>query len=157
MVWLAINVLVTGIGGNASVLMAALNAGALAFRPFTVVRSRGIIFHRSDQVSATEDYDGVISEQVVTEAASSVGIGSIPTPLTEQSADFFVFEPFAGTTTVQGGAGAAVQQGNSIIQFDSKAMRKVDIDDDIVLVAQTNTASQGVDLRITGRILIKLH
>ncbi len=148
-VWVGIDLATAGIGGNASVLLGSLNAAGLAQRPFTVVRSRMTLFHTSDQNAASEDHSGVLSLQVVTEAAAAVGIGSVPTPLTEFNADYFVYQPFLGVASVQ--AVAATGENGPINDLvDSKAMRKVGIDDDIAIVIQTASGSQGTDIAVIG-------
>jgi len=43
------------------------------------------------------------------------------------------------------------------IQFDSKAMRKVNADQDMVIVKETSAISLGAVAMHAGRFLIKLH
>jgi len=155
--WLAFELVLDSLGGaGTSVLMATLNVAALAIRPFTIVRTRGVIFVGSDQSSASEDYAGVFSAQVVTEAATTVGITAVPTPLTDTNADFYVYEPFLGRASLQTVTATGENFGGSF-HFDSKAMRKVDSDDDVAFVVQSTAASPGLDIRLVGRFLIKLH
>jgi len=152
MVWVGIDFLTPGIGGNASAIVSVGSAGLLLLRPFTVVRTRGIIRVISDQVAAQEEYEGVVAAEVVTQAASIGGIGSIPTPLTESDGDYFMYEPFLGLQVAATGNNHPVT-----FNVDSKAMRKIGVDDQIVFVAQTSVGSQGVDVAMVGRMLIKLH
>ena len=48
-------------------LVQSLNAAALVLRPFTVVRSRGIVRCSSDQVATTETYGASFGSAVVSD------------------------------------------------------------------------------------------
>ena len=75
------------VGANTGVLVSTLNAAALALRPFTVMRTRGIVHWETDQLAASETPFGVVASIVVTESAAAAGAGSIPTPTTENDSD----------------------------------------------------------------------
>ena len=154
--WLGVPRITATMAASATaVLAASLNAAALSLRPFTVVRSRGQWWSRSDQSGATEDYVGNFGVAVVSEVASTVGVGSVPTPATEQDSDFwFVLEQDMGIFQL---VGADVQSVNRSKTWDSKAMRKVDKDSDIVFVLEAGIGGQGVIAQFVGRMLIKLH
>ncbi len=64
-------------------LVSSLNAAALALRPFTIVRTRGLLIVQSDQVAATEQPFGALGLSVVTDQASAIGISAVPTPITD--------------------------------------------------------------------------
>ncbi len=117
----------TAVAAGTGILLASLNATALAARPFTVVRTRGLLLWQTDQAANTEDPFGVFSMQVVTESAVAAGIGSIPTPATETDADYFVFEPVADSLIVSSAIGIFNPHAQAIHRFDSKAMRKVGV------------------------------
>ncbi len=155
--WLSAGVTNTTVGGGALVLFASLNAGALALRPFTVVRTRITMSATSDQLAATELSQGVLALQVVTETAVAAGIASVPTGITEADADFFVYQPWINSIVSATSVGIIENggAGNSWI-IDSKAMRKVGTDDDIVTTVENRTAG-GINIALEGRILIKLH
>ena len=137
---------------NAAVLLASLNAAALAQRPFTVVRSHLKWIYKSDQTAALEDYGGAVGAAVVTDRASAAGIGSIPNPwANSDSNQFFVYDTFYN----QSGAASDLIGATSFIVTDSKAMRKVGPDDDIVFVTEA-LALNGFLLGVIGRLLILL-
>ena len=74
-------------------LVTSLNAAALALRPFTIVRTRGVLRFSSDQEAATESWGGSFGMAVVSDQASAVGVTAVPTPTTENSSDlWFVYE-----------------------------------------------------------------
>jgi len=136
-----------------------LNAASLAIRPFTIVRTRLAISFLSDQVASSEFTQAVLGMQVVTEAAATAGIASIPTPITEVNADFFVYKPMFSQILFATGVGFQESVGDAAMYVvDSKAMRKVGIDDDVAQTLEVRQgATLGVDIAIEGRFLIKLH
>jgi len=156
-VWGALLPLRTSIASNTAVLVASLNAATLALRPFTIVRTRGQIGIQSDQVVATEEFNASFAWAVVSEQASAVGVTAVPTPETDRDSDlFFVYETMNGEFTLITAAGfdALGEQSRS---FDSKAMRKVNNDEDVVVVWETTGISSGVRVFDSGRFLLKLH
>ncbi len=155
-VWFGMGLAGTVIASSATLLL-TLNAAALALRPFTVIRTRLAIMFGSDQLVANEGSNGVLSFQVVTEAAAAAGVASIPTPLTETNADFFVYKPVAFDFLLNTAVGFNEHRGDAAYHtVDSKAMRKVGQNDDIAVVIQQRVAT-GAIVGIEGRMLVKLH
>jgi len=145
----------TAAGGT---LLFSLNATALALRPFTVVRTRLSALLISDAPGAAETYGAAMGMAVVSDQAAAIGITAIPTPITDVGSDlFFVYQLMMGSNLfTTSGAGA---QGVNF-EIDSKAMRKVGDDSDVVMTAEFSTlsaAGQGSTLFIGGRQLFKLH
>ncbi len=148
------------LGATTSVaLVLVLNAAALSLRPFTVIRTRGILHVRSDQSTAGETYGASFGDAVVSEQASGVGITAVPTPTTDSDSDVwsvyeFMMMHFEHKTSV-GFTDVGVQR-----IIDSKAMRKVEDGQDLISVVEGPgsglTASGSV---ISGfmRTLVKLH
>jgi len=156
MIWLTAginNIVLT----SASTLLGVLNAGGLALRPFTIVRTHLVLRFTSDQAGAGERAQGVFTMQVVKETASAAGIASVPTGVLEPNADFFVFQPLFQNFGFISGSGAAQIQGQgNHWTLDSKAMRKVGIDDDVVQVFDFRSFI-GSEIAAEGRFLVKLH
>ena len=156
MIWLSNGLAQTVILAGTATLLASLNAGALALRPFTIVRTRLILSILSDQTGADEFVQGAFGMQTVSEAASAAGVAAVPTPLAEPDADFFVYQPFAENFLFVSGVGVNEITGQgSTYTIDSKAMRKVDIDDDVVITVENRLF--GYAVAVEGRQLIKLH
>ncbi len=148
----------TTIPGGQAILIGSLNAAALALRPFTIVRTRGIFSWRSDQSGADESSGGIAAFIVVTQSAVTAGIGSIPTPFTEPNSDFFVYQPLWQTENFATAVGEQSNTGEGkVFSFDSKGMRKVGQNDDIALLAENISTTQGSLILINGRMLVKLH
>ena len=132
MVW-AGNVLGSNaISASSSVLVATLNAAALALRPFTIVWTRMDVHYSSDQESAAEAPFGALGCIVVKDSASNIGVTAVPTPLTETDSDWYVWQVMAAKIGFVTGVGFSEMGVRYTI--DSKAMRKVGIDDDAVVV-----------------------
>jgi len=153
--WIGAGLAAQTVTGATPALIGVLNAAALLLRPFTILRSRLYFRVRSDQTAATEVNTGVVSCQVVTDSATTAGIGSIPSPLTEPTADFFVYEPFAYEFEFRDATGASDVSGRAFT-VDSKAMRKVGHDDDVAVVLEQRGAA-GVTIGVEGRMLVQLH
>jgi len=135
-------------------LTGQLNAAALAFRPFTVVRTRGYFSIRSDQESTAENYGGAVGLAVVSDQAAAIGVTAIPTPIADQGSDlFFAYEYLDGRMGFITGVGFEGNVSTRLI-VDSKAMRKVDNDQTIVLTAETDGGSSGVVITDMYRFLI---
>jgi len=142
-----------------AVLLTSLNAAALALRPFTVVRTRGLIGFKSDQLAGTEPQAGAYGECVVSDQAAAIGVTAVPTPVTDDGSDlWYVYQRFFGEFAFTTAAGF---ENQAMIQYpiDSKAMRKVEDGQDLITVLETETTacSQGVVFMSYSRFLIKLH
>ena len=94
---------------------------------------------------------------MVTAPAAAIGISAIPTPITEADADYWVYKPIS-FEFIFGDATSRVDHvgEGQVNTVDSKAMRKVGLDDDIVVVLQQRVAI-GAIVAIEGRFLVKLH
>jgi len=139
---------------NAVALTSSLSAGALALRPFTVVRTRGVMLVTSDQTSVSEVYSVQMGFAVVSDQATAIGVTAVPTPDTDINSDaWFVYESVFGSFEVTSDIGRLLN--GTLHNYDSKAMRKVDEGFDVVQVMECPSSSAIV--RDSFRTLIKLH
>ncbi len=148
---------VIGTPGTA-LLLTSLSAGALDLRPFTVIRTRGMLGIRSDQVAATEDQLAAYGHAVVADQAVAIGVTAVPTPVTDNDSDlWFVLERIMSDMTFSTAA-AHEKQGN-YASFDSKAMRKVEDGQDLISVVETPAVgiAAGCVFKAYFRRLVKLH
>jgi len=156
--WIDVVASATIIGGpSGSALLNSLNAAALALRPFTIVRTRGVLYMESDQSAAVEEQGCALGYAVVSDQASAIGITAVPTPVVDKGSDlFFVHQSLltANDLTFFTGSGQT-----HMVQYDSKAMRKVNDDQDLVITLDSEIAgiSLGIAVRHTARFLVKLH
>jgi len=141
---------------STAVLLTSLNAAALALRPFTVIRTRGILQIRSDQTAAAESQQAAYGECVVSDQAQAIGVTAVPTPVTDSGSDlFYVYEWLLNSLEVTTDIGRYIDQPP--YRYDSKAMRKVEVGQDMITVWETGAASDGASLTVFSRALIKLH
>ena len=137
-------------------LFFSLNAAALALRPFTIVRSHFEVMVRSDQEAAVETQIAAIGLAVVSDQAVAVGITAVPTTLTEAGSSLWFMHRFL------------FGEENSLFNLlkptptwalDSKAMRKVEVGSDLVVVGENGNVggSGGIITTVAGRILIKTN
>ncbi len=142
---------------SSATLVASLNAAALALRPFTIVRTRGILELHSDQQATTESQQVGFGQCVVSDQAAAIGITAVPTPDTDASSDlWFVYEWMMSTQRIITQVGFE-EPSSSVHYFDSKAMRKVPDGGDLITVIEASSISSGLIIVSQLRTLIKLH
>ncbi len=129
------------IATSGAVFLGVLSAAELALRPFTVIRTRGMLLVNLDQTAASERQLGAFGACVVSDQASAIGVTAIPTPLTDQTSDlWFLYELFASQQNVATGVGI---QGSVPQTFGSKAMRKIEDGQDLATVVELSSLSDG--------------
>jgi len=129
----------------------SLSTAEKAKRPFTIVRTRGSLFVGSDQAAAQEHLFGSMGMSVVSEQAAGIGVTALPLPGTDVQSDlFFVYESFASAMRT------ATDQSGVLLNFDSKAMRKVEEGQDVAVVLENASPSAGFLYLIQFRMLIKV-
>ncbi len=144
----------TALGAGLALLDQAFGNIA-TLRPFTVVRVRGLVFIDSDQTAALEAQLGALGFLIAQDQAIAAGVASLPTPITEEGSDlWFVHQFFASATSLGNGNGNL--RGTSV-EFDSKAMRKVEEGDQVAVLIENADAATGFSFWLKFRMLIKLH
>ena len=143
---------------NSGVITNVTGASILALRPFTVIRSRGILHVETDQSAASEVYSVAWGAAVVSDQAVAVGITAVPTPFIDAVSDlWFIYEQVVGSF-VLGDATGFVDSAGVLKPYDSRAMRKVEEGAQMVFVAENGSVTaNGCVIRVNGRVLIKLH
>ena len=135
-------------------LLTSLTAAGLALRPFTVIRSYVSILVVSDQAAAVEKQLGAIAAMVVSDQAFAVGVTAVPTPITDAGSDlFFLHNFFAADESNL----TDRTKGGLYMTYSSKAMRKVNEDQDLLTVAELDGEGSGFILLSAFRFLLKLH
>ena len=153
-VWIGVDLGPTASAADTDVLLGVLSAGSLSLRPFTVLRTHLELFFDMDQQSANEQPSGYLGIGVFSDTATALGITALPNPLDEPEQDWFVYQgmnyQFVFTT------GVGYITGGVRKTIDSKAMRKVGLDDDVAIM-WASAASFGASIRVQGRMLLQLH
>ncbi len=141
--------------GATAVLAFSGNALLLAFRPFTVIRSRFYWYCRSDVVTGGELWGGAIGQCVVSEQAEAIGVTAVPIPITDMGSDlFFMIEQQFGRF-----GGTQVEEVGKSKEIDSRAMRKVNEDEQLIITMESGATTESISMInvFGGRNLIKLH
>ena len=118
----------TSIGVGTKVLFATFALGTVGIGE-TVRRTRGRILIFSDQVAQHELLQGAFGMVIVNDLALAAGAASIPGPVTDQDDDgWFVWESLMAVSTLADNTAPAAghSQVGGVIDFDSKAMRRVE-------------------------------
>jgi len=122
----------------------------------TVIRTRGLLSVGSDQVAATEDIVGAFGIAVVTAQAVSVGITAVPHPGTDAAWGGWLYHTFFAAQMRFASAIGLHPDWVTNTVIDSKAMRKVDEDERLVVVIE-NMATTGLLFFHSERFLSKIH
>jgi len=156
--WLAYTATISTVALGTGQITFSLNAAALALRPFTIVRSRGLYTLASDQIANSESQYAAFGHIVVTDQASAIGVTAVPTPFTEPASDWHVYETLGNRFVLSSAVG--IDAGATMnVNYDSKAMRKVDLGEDLLQILETGPTglTEGVIIQEFHRVLLKLH
>ena len=154
-IWIGAGLVSTTVVAGTPLLFGVLSAAVLLMRPFTLLRTRVVIGYESDQVAASERPVGVIGGIVVKEQATTAGVASLPTPLTEPDAEWFFYQSLMQSFLFRDSTGATPRSSRQY-EIDSKSMRKVGQNEDIAFVVE-NRPAVGAVVFLEGRMLIQLH
>jgi len=147
----------SGIVTPLSATGSALLGGGVSFaQSGTVVRIRGgFQVYLRTVTSPGDGYHGAVGIGLVSKAAFTAGIGSVPTPIIEAAWDGWLWHRFFDCH-----AGVVGDSSDSIAfraEIDSKAMRKVS--DEMVLysvIEATEIGTAVLDVFLDSRLLLKL-
>ena len=157
-IWIGAGVGFSAPVASATLLVASLSAAALLLRPFTILRTRMFLHYSSDQQAVGEEPFGSYGQIVVSEQAVAIGVTAIPNPSGvsgDPEADWFVWQAVSSRIKFASAVGFEESVGVQYV-IDSKAMRKVDSNQDVVTIFDQESAF-GASLTTNGRMLIQLH
>ena len=133
----------------------------------TLVRIRGEFNYYLHAATATLDgYRGAFGIGIATQAAIASGAASVPTPITEQAWDGWLFwsmiEARAAGPIVQAAVSLESGQVNPVMaahrtMVDTKAMRKLRVEDGIyACIEVTEVGTALMEVSLLSRMLVKL-
>ena len=156
-VWFTFPDTTVTLAAGAANLMFTLNGAALALEPFTIVRTHFYLFVRSNQVTAAETYGVSLGGAVVSDQAAAIGVTAVPNPIADRGSDLWWFyQATMGHFQFASGVGFD-SNGGQYYAIDSKAMRKVDIGQDLAIsVENSGVSTDGVTAIVGGRMLVKV-
>ena len=115
----------------------------------TLVRSRGSFFVQAIANAALDADVAGLGLIVVSDEAAAIGGTSVPGPIAKPDASW-IWHRYVGMRAAAASAADDSAIGLNVhVQMDSKAMRKVDANSSIILVAELSTGSFG-SVRING-------
>ena len=120
----------------------------------TIVRTRGVVSVRPSAYAADAELVGAIGFGVVSDQAFAAGAASVPGPWTDPDWDgWFVWIPYSFNFEFIDATGTLLP-GTVQIPLDSKAMRKVNFNETVVVVVESQAAA--IQVGVTFRMLVKL-
>ena len=129
----------------------------------TIIRLRGELLIQLTLATAAKDgMAGAVGIGIATLAAVTAGIGAVPTPITEQGDENWLWWQAFSVTCPQIGSAASegLAAGGSVFRavIDSKAMRKFPIGTSLYAAVEvgTETGAAAIDGFLDTRILLKL-
>ena len=119
----------------------------------TVVRNRGFLSIIPEASSSDAEITGAVGIGVVSTDAKTTGIASVPTPFTNGDwGGWLYWQAFAFTLDFSDATGK--QYLNWSMEVDSKAMRKVQANESLVTVAESEVGAFQISMPL--RTLVKL-
>ncbi len=141
------------VGANASVIVSSFQPFASGIINPTVIRKRGMISIVPNVTTADIEIVGAYGVGVVTADAFAAGAGSIPGPWTDSDWDgWFVWRSFSMSFEFQDATG--VMLDGLQFEVDSKAMRKIESDDVIVSMCESQAAAFRISAPIRTLLLL---
>ena len=116
------------------------------------MRSHFSFWLRSDQSAAIETQNAAIGLAVVSDEAAAVGITGVPLPVTASASSLWFLYHAIQADESSFITGIKSGQFNKV---DSKAMRKVEVGQDIVVVIENGGVGFGTIVGLSGRLLVK--
>ncbi len=142
------------VASNTSVIISSFDPfAALLDASVTIVRSRGLLRVQPQTLTAGIEVNGAVGACVVTDQAFAAGAASIPGPWTNADWDgWFIWQEYSmrwDQATDVGRQIASIQY-----EIDSKAMRKVQANETVVLMAESQVGL--IEAFFAPRMLFKL-
>jgi len=120
----------------------------------TLIRTRGQIIIQSDQTATSEQPVGAVGMAVVSSQSVAVGVGSVPTPYTDQDSDLWVMHQYFATD-LRFETAIGFQSVMRVFEFDSKAMRKMEDGQTLIFVVENGHATHGLQYYLQFATLFK--
>ena len=122
--------------------------------PATVVRNRGMVAIKPSSYTADVSPVGAVGMGIVSQEALAVGVSAIPTPFSDADwGGWLMWRSFA--YHFESITQAGVLLGTWNMEIDSKAMRKVEPNEALVFIAESQSGA--FSIAETVRLLLLLH
>ena len=124
----------------------------------TVVRLRGyleILLEAADVVGS--GYAGAVGACVVNSDAFAVGVTAVPNPVDDSDWDGWMYHRFFSLHATTATIGDGVNTGRLAWEVDSKAMRKLPLNETLLMSIQTfEVGAAQIEVFFDSRVLVKL-
>ena len=119
----------------------------------TIVRTRGFINVRSDQVDAAEDGPGALGACVLSDEAVAAAGAAVPTPYSNADSDMWFLHQFFDWSVSLG-----AHEFNPLqrYEFDSKAMRKMQQGETLAFIVENGSVTNGLEYYLHFAVLFKV-
>ncbi len=142
----------TALAGSTAILD---STGVPVVEGETIVRTRGMISVMSDQKANGENVVGAVGACIASDQAVAVGVGSLPTPYTDQDSDlWFLHQYFVAGITINSSSGYEGRPWTTY-HFDSKAMRKFHTGQAVCFIVENGSGS-GMEYILNFATLFKV-
>ena len=123
----------------------------------TILRTVGTMNVVSNQTAATEEISGAVGMRLVSDTAATIGVASLPDPVTDASDDgWFFYQAFVDRFLFKTGAGLESSAGQKF-NFDSRAKRIIEDGSRVVIVAANGSASTAFVIQLSVRLLTQVR
>ena len=148
----------TAVTAGGGTILLSLTTAEKAKRPFTIIRTYLEFDIQSDQSIASEVQTGAVGMAVVSDQASAIGVTGVPTPTTDAASDLWFMHKWFMSSFLFADATGFVEPNTRLYSIESKAARKVNDAEDVILVVEFAAGfSSGFIINAAGRLLIKEH
>ena len=120
----------------------------------TIVRTRGMLGVKSDQVAATEEPFGAYGVAIVSEQALAIGATAVPLPYTDADSDQWLVHGYFMADVTAGDATGFTPLATRT-DFDSKAMRKIVPGESVVFMLENGSSADGMVYTYNFAMLFK--
>ena len=142
----------TSLAAATAVIFASFTSGD----PETIIRVVGELNVQSDQAAGSERPFGAIGLCVVSDQAFAIGVSAMPTPATDPESDLWLMHCFWHVSVAEAGTVASLSNISQSVDLSSKAARKVNADQTVVLIMENVSGTHGCEFDIGMRLLSKL-
>ena len=119
----------------------------------TIVRTRGIVSVFPTSAAADLNIVGAVGMGIVSDQAFDAGVASMPEPMTDANwGGWLVWHAFS--YHLEFGTNASINYPRWDFEVDSKAMRKVGVNETVIIIAESTTGAFSISASL--RQLYKL-
>ena len=147
----------TAVSASATAFLGSFITGAV--EGLTIVRIRGsMLYHLTAASAANDGFVGAMGIGIASVAAITAGVGSVPTPITEQDSENWLYWTPLQVQAMTATPGFSDEGSTwARVEIDTKAMRKLPTDLGIYAIIEvTEIGTSALSVQFDSRALAKL-